>query len=70
MFCSNTDNIPIGLQLNCVYEFNCPGCSARYIGKTDRNLDCRAIIEHGTHHQCQDTIVYKNLTNCSSYLDM
>ena len=67
MFFSNKDKILIGLKSNCVYEFNYPGCPASYIGKTDTNLDCHDM-ENGTHREDQATIVYKHLTNCSSFL--
>ena len=40
MLCSNKDKIPKGFQSNCVYEFNCPDCSVRYIGKTEFGLWC------------------------------
>jgi len=66
MFCSNKDKIPVGLKSNCIYQFKCPGCSESYIGKTDRNFDTR-VAEHGSHRKDQDTIVYKHLSNCTSF---
>ena len=69
MFCSNKDKIPTSLKSNCIYEFNCPGCSAKYIGKTDRNFETR-ITEHGTHRNNQDTNVYKHLTCCASFREI
>ena len=39
------DSIPSALRSNVVYEFRCSGCSARYVGKTTRNLSTR-ISEH------------------------
>ena len=37
-FTSLKDPTPIKYRSSVVYEFTCPGCSARYIGKTDRCL--------------------------------
>lgn len=66
MFCSNKDKIPTGLKSNCIYQFECPGCSERYIGKTDRNFDTR-VSEHGTHRKDQNTVVYKHLSDCPDF---
>ena len=66
MFCSNKDKIPNELKSNCVYEFKCPGCSERYIGKTDRNFLTR-VIEHGAYRKDQNTAVYKHLISCDHF---
>ena len=44
-FTNTKDPIPKQYQSSVVYKFTCPGCSAPYIGKTDRNLITR-IKEH------------------------
>ena len=44
-FCSNKDPVPENLRAHVIYEFQCPGCKAKYIGKTDRCLGLR-LDEH------------------------
>ena len=44
-FLSNKDKIPNLSKSNVVYEVKCPGCSATYIGKTERFLQSR-LSEH------------------------
>ena len=44
-FCSNKDPVPVNLQSHVIYQFDCPGCKAKYIGKTDRCLKFR-LNEH------------------------
>ena len=60
-FLSNKDKMPNLSKSNVVYEVKCPGCSATYIGKTERCLQSR-LSEHinptksakGQHfHNCQ-----------------
>ena len=46
-FTSLKDPTPIKYRSSVVYEFTCPGCSARYIGKTDRCLYSR-MKEHSS----------------------
>jgi hypothetical protein len=43
-FLSNKDKI-LNLSKSNVYEVTCPGCSATYIGKTERRLQTR-LTEH------------------------
>ena len=40
-FCSNKDRVPVNLQSHVIYQFECPGCKVKYIGKTDRCLEFR-----------------------------
>ena len=40
-FLSNKDKIPNLSKSSVVYEVTCPGCSATYIGKTERRLQTR-----------------------------
>ena len=44
-FCSNKDPVPVSLQSHVIYHFECPGCKAKIIGKTDRCLELR-LNEH------------------------
>ena len=37
--------MPENLRNHVIYEFQCPGCKAKYIGKTDRCLGLR-LDEH------------------------
>ena len=32
-FCSNKDPVPVNLQSHVIYQFECPGCKAKYIGE-------------------------------------
>ena len=68
-FLSNKDKIPNLSKSNVVYEEKCPGCSATYIGKTERCLQSR-LSEHinptksaiGQHfHNCQHVQYIVNL---------
>ena len=45
-FVSNKDSVPNLSRSNLVYQFTCPGCNSKYIGKTDRCLSTR-LTEHG-----------------------
>ena len=38
LFCNTKDQTPLRNQSNVVYEFKCPDCGAKYIGKTERTL--------------------------------
>ena len=40
-FVSNKDSVPDLSGGNLVYQFTCPGCNSKYIGKTDRCLSTR-----------------------------
>ena len=44
-FCSNKDPVRVSLQSHIIYQFECPRCKAKYIGKTDRCLELR-LNEH------------------------
>ena len=45
LFCFNKDPVPVSLQSHVIHQFECPGCEAKYIGKTDRCLQLR-LNEH------------------------
>ena len=51
MFCSNKDKLKFEQKSNLIYEFTCPGCQKKYIGKTDRCLSIR-LNEHATRATC------------------
>ena len=45
-FCSNKDKTQDSLCSNIIYEFSCPGCSAKYVGKTERALTLQKWNTH------------------------
>ena len=47
-----------------VYQVNCPGCSKRYIGKTEQNL-CTRTEEHASTDK--DSVIYNHLRTCTNY---
>ena len=60
-FTNNKDKTPDEYKANVVYRFCCPGCSAAYIGKTERNLQERCV-EHATK---KDSAIYDHLRECT-----
>ena len=42
-FCSNKDKTPDSSRSNIINEFSCPGCSAKYVGKTERCFCTRNV---------------------------
>ena len=44
-YCNTKDKVPEYLKSHMVYEFCCPACNNKYIGKTDRNFGTR-VLEH------------------------
>ena len=60
-FTNNKDKTPDDYKANVVYRFSCPGCSATYIGKTERNLQERCI-EHATR---KDSVIFDHLRECA-----
>ena len=67
MFCSNKDRIEPLNKANVIYQFSCPGCSVKYIGKTERNLAVR-LKEHGKGEV--DSAINKHLQSCPLYLEI
>ena len=60
-YCNTKDKMPKYLKSQIKYEFSCPACNKKYIGKTDRNF--------GTHvqkHSCSD----KKVTSLQSFVGM
>ena len=44
-YCNTKDKVPEYLKSATVYDFCCPACNNKYIGKTDRNFGTR-VQEH------------------------
>ena len=40
-YCNTKDKVPEYLKSHIVYEFCCPACNNKYIGKTDQNCGTR-----------------------------
>lgn len=57
------DRTPIENQSFVVYEFTCPGCSDKYIGKTERNLSERCV-EHAT---IVNSAINSHITSCENF---
>ena len=63
MFCSNKYKLKFEQKSNLIYEFNCPGCQKKYIGKTDRCLSI-SLNEHATR---DDQAIHQHLTSCVDF---
>ena len=63
MFTSEKDSIAKELRSFVVYEFNCPGCSNSYIGKTERPLLTR-LQEHASQSNSE---IFNHVSNCSEF---
>ena len=63
MFCSNKEKLKFEQKSILIYEFTCPGCPKKYIGKTDRWLSIR-LNEHAT---CDDQPIHQHLTSCMDF---
>ena len=63
MFCSNKDKLKFEQKANLIYEFTCPGCQKKYIGKIDRCLSIR-LNEHASR---DDTPIHQHLTSCMDF---
>ena len=62
-FCSNKDKTQDSLCSNIIYEFSCPGCSAKYVGKTERCF-YTPKVEHALD---ENSAVFKHLRNCADF---
>ena len=62
-FCSNKDPVPANLQSHVIYQFECHGCKAKYIGKTDRCLELRL----NEHSNFRISAVGKHLYECEHF---
>ena len=76
-FCFNNDPVLVNLQSHVIYQFECPGCKAKHIAKTDRCLQSR-LNEHsdfrtsavGKHlYECEHFHHIVNLFNISVYFN-
>ena len=61
---NNKDTLPKLSNSNVIYEYTCPGCSKKYIGKTESTLFNRTK-EHGWKQK--DSSVHKHLQTCSHW---
>ena len=63
-FTSNKDKIPFLGNSFVVYEYTCPGCSGRYIGKTESTLFNRTKQHAWTQ---KDSAIYKHFGQCQGW---
>ena len=63
-FVSLKDPTPKQYKSSIVYEFKCPGCTANYIGKTDRCLYA-GIKEHPSRNTSE---MYNHISNEFNYI--
>ena len=64
-FTNNKDRTPLLSKSNVIYRLCCPGCSATYFRKTDRNLHERCV-EHAT--MCR--AIFDHLCTCEQLNDL
>ena len=62
-FVSCKDKTPTKYHSSVVYEFTCPGCKNRYIGKTDRCFYTR-IKEHARDSKSE---IFEHITSCEHF---
>ena len=62
-FLSCKDKTPTKYHSSVVYEFTCPGCKSRYIGKTDRCFYTR-IKEHARDSKSE---IFEHITSCELF---
>ena len=55
--------MPENLRAHVIYEFQCPGCKAKYIGKTDRCLGLRL----DEHSRAETSAIGKHLNECEHF---
>lgn len=63
-FTSNKDKVPLMSNSFVIYEYTCPGCGEKYIGKTESTLYNRTQ-EHAWSQK--DSAVYKHFGNCDGW---
>ena len=66
-FTSNKEKIPFLSKSQVVYEYQCPGCAHKYIGKTDTIL-FRRTKQHGWTQK--DSAIYKHFSRCQPYQEI
>ena len=63
-FTSNKDRIPLMSNSSVIYEYSCPGCAEKYIGKTESTLFNRTK----EHAWCQkDSAIYQHFEQCDGW---
>ena len=55
--------MPENLRAHVIYEFQCPGCKAKYTGKTDRYSGLRL----DQHSHAKTSAIGKHLTECKHF---
>ena len=63
-YCNTKDKVPEFLKSHIVYEFCCPACNIKYIGKTDRNFVARVQEQSGLDKKSP---VYNHLFECEHF---
>ena len=64
-FTSNKDKIPLLSNSMVVYQYSCPGCSEKYIGKTESTLFNRTK-QHAWIQK--DSAIYRHFNKCEGFL--
>ena len=65
-YCTVKDKIPIEQRSSVIYHITSPGCSKRYVAKTDRCFHLR-INEHGRK---LDQPIHRHLRNSSYFQEL
>ena len=63
-YCNTKDKVPEYLKSHIVYEFCCPACNSKYIGKTDQNFGTRVQERSGSDKKSP---VYNHLLECEHF---
>ena len=63
-FTSNKDRIPLLSNSFVIYEYTCPGCAEKYIGKTESTLQNRTR-EHAWSQK--DSAVHQHFNSCNGW---
>ena len=63
-YCNTKDKVPEYLKSHVVYEFCCPACNSKYIGKADQNFDTRVQERSGSDEK---SLVYNHLLECEHF---
>ena len=60
---TDKDPVPVNLQSHVIYQFECAGCKAKHIGKTDRCLE----LGLNEHSNFRTSAVGKHLYECEHF---
>ena len=66
-FTSNKDKIPFLSNSYILYEYKCPGCAKKYIGKTQTTLFNRTQ-KHGWEQK--DSAIFKHFNSCNEWREI